>query len=84
MSNVVYFRSTKYFVRQYLCFNPSNNSAICVWNNECNVKTYEDSEEFHRAIKTTLENESIICDKSEFDEALNKYEATLKEIKSQL
>lgn len=81
MSNVVYLKKED---SELMAYNTSNMTSIRLYKNECEFKTYEDNKDISWHIGHDLQNESFFTNKSEFDQALNKFEATLKEIKDAL
>ena len=84
MSNVLYLKTEKYFYPTFIMFDKNKLTSIRVETFECEVKTYYDLQELNGALGRRYVGGYDDCDKYEFDQALNKFEATLKDIKEQL
>jgi hypothetical protein len=82
MINVVYLKSEKYG-HKVIAYDYKNIKRIEVYNGyDCYTESFDDKDAID--FRFSLEKNFCIIDKSEFDQALNKFEATLKEIKEQL
>ena len=84
MSNVLYLKTEKYFYPTFIMFDKNKLTSIRVETFECEIKIYDDLQQLNGVLGRRYVGGYDDCDKSEFDQALNKFEDTLNEIKNQL
>ena len=82
MSNVVYLKQEKWG-HKVIAYDYKNLSRIEVYRSEyCEFETFDDKEEIDFIF--SLEEDFVIIDKSEFDEALNNFKNNLNLISDKL